>query len=282
VVRGHGLPPGGRTLAVVRVGRKGRFRARSGADRHHWPMSDPGRRPFVLAHRGDHTRARENTVAAFQAATAVGADGVELDVRRTADGTLVVHHDAEVDGVGVLAHVTFAEVRHVVPWLPTLDEALAACSGMALVNVEIKNLPHEPDFDPDEQVARAVVGRVYALGLVEQVVISSFVLPSLERVHELDRHIATAWLTLPDLDPLAALDIAAARGCAGIHPAHRAMQRADVLGIVARAEELGLVVRPWTVDDEREITRLGRARVHGIITDRPAMARRALGNDERE
>lgn len=245
-------------------------------------MSDPGRRPLVLAHRGEHTRARENTVAAFRAAAAVGADGVELDVRRTADGTLVVHHDAEVDGVGVLAHVAFADVRRVVPWLPTLDEALAACSGMALVNLEIKNLPHEPDFDPAEQVARAVVGRVDALGLAEQVVVSSFVFPSLEQVHELDGRIATAWLTLPDLDPLAALDIAAAHGCAGVHPSQRAVQRADVVGVVARATELGLAVRPWTVDDEREITRLGRARVHAIITDRPAMARRALGDDERE
>ncbi len=245
-------------------------------------MSNPARRPLVLAHRGDHTRVRENTVAAFRAAAAAGADGVELDTRRTADGVLVVHHDPEVAGVGVLAHAAFAEVRRVVPWLPTLDEALSACAGMAMVNIEIKNLPHEPDYDTEEQVARAVVGRVDALGVAEQVVVSSFVFASLEQVHELEGGVETAWLTLPDLDPLAALDIAAERGCSGVHPERRSMQRADILGVVAHAAELGLAVRPWTVDDEREIARLGRAGVDGIITDRPVVALRALGDDERE
>jgi glycerophosphoryl diester phosphodiesterase len=51
------------------------------------------RRKLVVAHRGDHAKAHENTVAAFQAAIDDGADAIELDVRRTADGRLVVHHD---------------------------------------------------------------------------------------------------------------------------------------------------------------------------------------------
>ena len=55
---------------------------------------------LVLAHRGARREAPENAVAAFAAARRRRADGVELDVHRTADDALVVHHDAEAPGVG--------------------------------------------------------------------------------------------------------------------------------------------------------------------------------------
>ena len=50
----------------------------------------------VIAHRGANRRARENTLEAFRAAVALGSDGIELDVRRTVDGALVIHHDAQL------------------------------------------------------------------------------------------------------------------------------------------------------------------------------------------
>ena len=58
-------------------------------------------RPLVLAHRGARQVAPENTVDAFSRALAMGADGVELDVHRTLDDGLVVHHDADAEAVGV-------------------------------------------------------------------------------------------------------------------------------------------------------------------------------------
>src|SRR3954451_12355655 len=96
--------------------------------------------PRVLAHRGAARVAPENTLEAFEAAGALGADGVELDVHRTADGALVVHHNADARGLGVLAERPAAEIRAARPEIPTLEEALDACAGM-LVNIEVKNLP---------------------------------------------------------------------------------------------------------------------------------------------
>ena len=61
-------------------------------------------RPLVLGHRGASHACPENTLAAFAQARAFGADGVELDVRRTADDRLVVHHDPHVDGFGLIVH----------------------------------------------------------------------------------------------------------------------------------------------------------------------------------
>ena len=110
--------------------------------------------PSVLAHRGANRMAPENTLQAFIAAGALGADGVELDVHRTADGALVVHHDAAARGLGVLAERPAAEIRTARPEIPTLEEALEACTGM-LVNIEVKNLPGDADYDPAEGVAAA-------------------------------------------------------------------------------------------------------------------------------
>ena len=113
-------------------------------------------RPLVLGHRGAPREARENTLEAFAAARGQGADGVELDVHRTADGALVIHHDAAVDGFGVLADHTLAEIFDALPFVPTLDAVLDLCAGM-LVNVEIKNSPPDADFDPAERMAEQLL-----------------------------------------------------------------------------------------------------------------------------
>ncbi len=68
----------------------------------------------------------ENTLDAFAEAKRLGADGVELDVRLTADGALAVHHDAEIPGLGAVAALSVAELpAHV----PLLADVLAVCDG---------------------------------------------------------------------------------------------------------------------------------------------------------
>src|ERR687891_28518 len=99
---------------------------------------------LVIGHKGAAGLAPENSLAAFRAARDVGADGVELDVRRTADGALAVHHDAALaDGRRLLD----LEASGLPQGIATLGPALDACDGLALVNVEIKNWPLDGDFD---------------------------------------------------------------------------------------------------------------------------------------
>jgi glycerophosphoryl diester phosphodiesterase len=92
---------------------------------------------LVLAHRGLHDDARENTLAAFAAATAAGVDGIETDVRLSKDGLPVLFHDPRV-GRRKVATMTRSELSRAAGFrVPTLDEALARFD--VLWDVEIKS-----------------------------------------------------------------------------------------------------------------------------------------------
>ncbi len=98
----------------------------------------------VFAHRGASALVRENSVEAFCEARRLGADGVELDVRRSADGALVLHHDPTIASAGPIALLRVADLP---PFVPLLEAAIAAC-GELLVDIELKDLPGEPGWDP--------------------------------------------------------------------------------------------------------------------------------------
>ncbi len=231
--------------------------------------------PSVLAHRGARRVAPENTVEAFVAAAALGADGVELDVHRTADGGLVVHHDAKARRIGVLAERSAAEIRAARPEIPTLEEALEACLGM-LVNIEVKNLPGDADYDATDGVARAVVELLASRDRRDEVLVSSFNLDSADRVLALDGSIATGFLTLVGLDPVDGVEVAHAHGHGAVHPDVRSLVGEAAGATVKRAHELGMAVNAWTVNDADEMRRLAAAGIDALITDVPDLARRVL------
>jgi glycerophosphoryl diester phosphodiesterase len=230
--------------------------------------------PLIVGHRGAPRRAKENTLEAFAAARGEGADGVELDVHRTADGVLVVHHDADAETVGVLAERSFAEVRGALAWLPTLAEVLDECRGI-LVNIEIKNSPGDADFDAGLAVSDLVVDLLNGRE-GDDVLVSSFHLPSIDRVHARDPAIATGYLAVLDPPPLDAIATAASGGHRAIHPFFGVLADRAAVTVVEGAHTLGLAVNTWTVNDAAEIRRLAAAGVDAIITDTPADARAAL------
>jgi glycerophosphoryl diester phosphodiesterase len=220
----------------------------------------------------------ENTVAAFLRARELGADGVELDVRRSGDARLVVHHDPEAPGVGLIARAPFAAVREARPDIPTLDEALEACAGM-IVNVEIKCLPWEPDSDAgDRAVVRAVVDLLQRAEHVPTtaVIVSSFDLGAVDAVRVLAPDLATGWLTSgQQLRPAAAM--AASHGHAWLNPDRPTALRTSREDI-AEAHRNGVRVNVWTVDDPAHVTRLAAAGVDAIITNTPEVALETLND----
>jgi len=166
----------------------------------------------VLAHRGASRAARENTIAAFHLAAAMGSDAVELDVRRTADGLLVIHHDPFLeDGRSIVD----ANACDLPPHIPNLDDALDACEGM-WVNVEIKNDPQEPDFDPTDSIADSTVAALLGRTTDDRWLISSFRLETIDRCRALAPGIRTAWLVVEVPDDVIATMVG--RGHSALHP----------------------------------------------------------------
>ncbi len=233
-------------------------------------------RPLVLAHRGASAARRENTLAAFAKAREFGADGVELDVRRSADMQLVVHHDPDAEGIGLLARAKFSGVRAARPDIPTLAEALDACAGM-IVNVEIKCLPWEPDADAgDREVVRAVVQLLQRAEHVPltDVIVSSFDLDAVDAVRALAPELATAWLTSGQ-EVATAAATAAEHGHRWLNP-DRAVALQTSSEDIANAQRNGVFVNVWTVDDPGEMEALASAGVDAIITNAPDVALETL------
>jgi glycerophosphoryl diester phosphodiesterase len=225
---------------------------------------------LVLGHRGASATHPENSIEAFEAARAQGADGVELDVRRTADGAGVIRHDPTLPDGRALADLAAAEVPQ---WVPSLEAALDACSGMDCVNIEIKNWPDDTDFDPDDTLAEVVVATLAGRPDRDRALVSSFHLPTIERVHALAPDLATGWLRLNLADLHGDLDLVAGGGHRAVHP-HAAFVDA---ALVDAAHDRGLLVVTWTVDDPDHLRRLEAMGVDVAITNDPATALAALG-----
>jgi glycerophosphoryl diester phosphodiesterase len=212
----------------------------------------------------------------------MGADGVELDVRRTADGGLAVHHDAHLaDGRALVATAWDALPPEVVDLAAVLD----ACRDLDLVNVEIKNWPDDVDFDASLGVVEWVVEVLLGRPADERarLLVSCFHLPSVDRVRELAPELATAWLVIgPGADgrspagaegELALVDRVAAHGHAALHPHHAFVTP----GLVSEAHDAGLAVNTWTCDDPERIAWLAGVGVDGVVTNVPDVALAALG-----
>lgn len=231
--------------------------------------------PAIWAHRGASGDFHENTREAFVGALEQGADWVELDVRLTRDGHLVVNHDAAYpDGRGVWATPVDSRPDGVL----LLDQALDACRGMG-VNIEIKNSPgdlgdaHEPGdgaVPHDLEVADAVVEVALASGI--EVLISSFDESTLQRVRSLEPRVATGFLVFDlNADPQLP-ERAAAAGDVAVHPWEPFVDGP----FVERCERLGLKINAWTVDDQDRVVELARLGVGAVITNYPALTRRSL------
>ena len=223
----------------------------------------------VTAHRGaSAAHPPGNTLDAFSGARILGADWVELDVRRTADGTLVVHHDHHLADGAVIAELTADALPE---WIPTLAAALDACAPMG-VNVEVKVDHPEAATPTGERLVSDTVALLLAAPPVGGLVVSCFDWSVADRIAREAPAIPTALLAFdlangPDI-------IEAAR--AGGHGAVNPWDPLVTPDLVDRAHRAGIEVHTWTVDDPGRMTALVAMGVDGIITNVPDVARGVL------
>lgn len=236
----------------------------------HRAGGEPGREPW------------ENTLAAFESAGRLGADGVELDVRRTSDGVLVVHHDPVAAGYGRICDVEHADLP---PWVPTLAAALNAC-GPVVVDIELKNPPTEPGFDPDQRIAKEVVALLQArladgagagagssptvaqpvtVRPRQRYMVSSFWPDTLAAaVAAAPEDVTAGLLVHRELTARDLIDRARQIGCSILVP--HWTQAVDP-GLVDSAHQAGLAVATWTVNGAESCTSVFTAGVDMVVTD---------------
>jgi glycerophosphoryl diester phosphodiesterase len=227
--------------------------------------------PLILGHRGASVVHKENTLDAFVAARELGADGVELDVRRTADGAMAVHHDAHfADGRLIVETPATALPSDV----PMLRDALVACGPMT-VNIEIKNVAIDPDYDPEETIAASVVALVGELAIGEQIIVSCFGIGAIDKVRELEPSLRTGWLTIPQFDHLRALETVVEHGHSALHAHYTAVTPE----LVEAAHAAGVALNTWTVDNPDDMRRMADYGVDAIVTNDVALAVQVLRKD---
>jgi glycerophosphoryl diester phosphodiesterase len=194
----------------------------------------------------------------------VGADIVEFDVRRSADGELVVVHDPIA--------LTLEEIRRLRPDIPTLDETLESLRGRAALEVEIKNVPGESGHESRAtSIARDVVAALQRHAFTDAFV-ASFDPECLLSVREL-ADIPTGLLVEPFDDLEHAFQASVGRH-AFLLPEAGALESAGK-SFVERAHEQGVRISAWTVDDAEAMERLFELGVDAVETNDPALGVRA-------
>ncbi len=219
----------------------------------------------VIAHRGASMELPEHTFAAFDLALRQGADALELDLRATADGHVVVLHDptlARTHGdPRPVAQVRLADLP-AAPAVLTLAGVLERYAGVARLLLELK-----PGGAPVEAVVRQVTG-------TRGVVLQSFDRFALRRAARCAPGLAVA--PLYTSRPTARQLDRAARGAEGVGVPHELVDAA----LVGAVHRRGLRLRAYTANEPAELLRLAALGVDGLITDAPARARAALARVE--
>lgn len=217
--------------------------------------------PWIIAHRGATLIAQENTIAAFAAALALGVDGVELDVRRTRDGVLVVHHDATVQDQAI-AQLTWAELQAIAPHIPPLDAVLAVCGDRLWVDVELKEAGYEA------QVIQQLQPRSIA-----KLVITSFHPTVVQTVKQLLPSLSVGWLIAAAPGEAVNVQTVLAQGRqlnADFLAPQLSLLTPDWL---SHADQHLLPLWVWTVNDSSAMQGLmGKPAIAALITDYPDRA----------
>jgi len=230
--------------------------------------------PLVIAHRGASGERPENTLSAYELAVAQGADMIEIDLHRSADGETVITHDADLVGLGgkgEVAETPVAVIRSLDAGggevVPTLDEVLDGFGSRIPFNLELKRGRRSLYADLVEVALEAVERR----GLLERTLFSSFDDPVLAELRDRSPRARLALLISPR-SAQRPLERAHAVGAEAINP----WRSQATAAFIDAAHRSGLAVHVYTVDAETELRRLIDAGVDGIFTNFPARLRRIL------
>jgi len=241
--------------------------------------------PTIFAHRGASAYAPENTLAAFNLAVEQGADGIEFDVKLSADGHVVVIHDATVDRTtgaqGRVKDMSLDELRGLGAGgffsdnfsnekIPTLEEVFESVGSKTFINVELTNYN-----SPRDHLVESVCMLVKRFGLQKRVLFSSFIASNLSKARSYLPGVPTGLLALPGILGAWHRSFGFAFGkYDALHPNLKNATQQHIYFV----HRLNRRVYVWTVNEEQDMQRLFKWGVDGIITDDPRLAVKVRGD----
>jgi glycerophosphoryl diester phosphodiesterase len=235
--------------------------------------------PVIFAHRGASAHAPENTIAAFELAIAQQADAVELDVKLSADGQVIVIHDSTVDrttnGHGRVEDMTLAELKTLDAGsfrgkefagekIPTLGDVFGAVGKRTFINIELKNHKRH-----GEDLVQNVCMLVKKHQMQKCVMFSSFFPDALYKAHSYLPNVPRGLLALNGFLGVWARSFGFNFGkYDALHPNLQGFTPEEVV----RVHRLKRRVHVYTVNREEDMRRLFKWGVDGIFTDDPQLA----------
>jgi len=235
--------------------------------------------PIIFAHRGASAHAPENTIAAFELALKQQADAVELDVKLSADGQVIVIHDATVDrttnGRGKVKDMTLAELKaldagsfHAREFagekIPTLEEVFQAVGKRTFINIELKNYKSRRD-----DLVESVCMLVKKHQMQKRVMFSSFFPTALSKARSYLPGVPRGLLALNGILGVWARSFGFSFGkYDALHPDLQDFTQQEA----TRVHRLKRRVHVYTVNREEDMRRLFKWGVDGIFTDDPQLA----------
>ena len=234
---------------------------------------------LIFAHRGAKGTHPENTMIAFKEAQRVHADGIELDVRLTKDGHVVIIHDETIDrttnGKGFVHEMTLQELKRFDASstfkkskekvdIPTLDEFLQWFKkNNLLCNIEFKTRHLK-----EHELIEKTISLVRKYKVQEQIIFSSFNHYAIVYAYRMAPEIEIAPLIRdPIFNPWIYADAIHAKG---FHPHYKSISSE----LINAAQSYGIQVRPYTINNDEDMLRLFELEVSAIITDFPDKAKR--------
>lgn len=239
-------------------------------------------KPLVWAHRGASGYAPENTLAAFQKAVDLDADGVELDIQLTKDDQIVVIHDETIDrtsdGKGWVKDYTLEELRafnynrtkpeYKHADIPTMREVFELLKPAGLfINIEIKT-----GVVFYEKIEEKILALTKEMGMEDRVCYSSFNHYTVTRIHELkpDAEVGFLYADGP-------IDMPSYGVKHGVNALHPALYNLQYDGFVKECKEKGLKLNVWTVNERPYMEMCCQYGVDAIITNYPDIAKEVVG-----
>jgi glycerophosphoryl diester phosphodiesterase len=215
--------------------------------------------PLIIGHRGASAVAPENTLAAFEAAIAAGADGIEFDVRMTRDGVPVVIHDETLYRTsrvrGRVADMSADQLNQFdVPSVERLFDLFK--SNELVLYLELK--------DKQMQLVEECCRLVKRYRFEDRVIFACFEHSALQTVKQIDPAFKTAALFQPPAAFI--LKRAHAIGADGLALHHRLCNAR----LIEEANQAGFKVTVWTVDDPAWLKHARAMDIHALITNNPS------------